>query len=69
MAYLRLISLDQDLNEPLFNYIVISIFFIIAAGTMEKCAAEGTYGIAVEISSFIDFIKYTAADGEFCDNV
>ena len=36
---------------------------------MEKCAAEGTYGIAVEISSFVDFIKSTAADGEFCENV
>ena len=44
-------------------------FLIIAAGTMEKCAADGTYGIAVEISSFVDFIKSTAAEGEFCENV
>ena len=52
-----------------FSIILLLVFFIIAAGTMEKCAAEGTYGIAVEISSFVDFIKSTAADGEFCDNV
>eukprot|EP00090_Calanus_glacialis_P035508 TRINITY_DN60610_c0_g1_i1.p1 TRINITY_DN60610_c0_g1~~TRINITY_DN60610_c0_g1_i1.p1 ORF type:complete len:292 (-),score=36.49 TRINITY_DN60610_c0_g1_i1:58-819(-) len=39
------------------------------SSSYEKCAAEGTYGIGLEISSFVDFIKFTAADGEFCENV
>ena len=41
---------------------------MIPAGTMEACASEGSYGIAVEVASFTNFIKTTAADGEFCEN-
>jgi len=40
---------------------------IVSAGTTEVCASQGTYGIAVEVSAFTDFIRTTAKDGEFCD--
>ena len=42
------------------------MFIYFTAGTQELCAAGGSYGIAVEVASFTDFIKAKAKDGEFC---
>jgi len=36
--------------------------------TSERCAVAGNYGTATEVASFVDFIKVTTADGEFCSN-
>ena len=41
---------------------------LIVAGTKEACAVGGSYGIALEIASFVDFIRNAASDGEFCNN-
>lgn len=38
----------------------------VSGGTQELCAAGGSYGIAVDVAAFTDFIKDTAMDGEFC---
>ena len=42
------------------------MFIYFTGGTQERCSAGGSYGIAVNVASFIDFIKETAMDGEFC---
>jgi len=44
---------------------------IVSAGTGPfqgmGCSDEGTYLLGVEVASFVEFIKSTVADGEFCD--
>ena len=39
---------------------------LVSAGTIDRCATEDTFGIAVEVAHVLDFIRTTASDGEFC---
>ena len=39
---------------------------LVSAGTMNRCATEDTFGIAVEVAHVLDFIRTTSSDGEFC---
>ena len=44
------------------------IFIYFTAGTQDVCSAGGTYGLAVDVAFFTDFIKAKTMDGEICDD-
>ena len=42
------------------------MFIYFQGFTQKRCSVGGSYGFAVKVAAFLDFIKAKAVDGEFC---
>ena len=38
----------------------------LSGGTVKTCGASGGFGLAVDVYRWIDWVTFTAFDGEYC---